>query len=201
MIAPAPIREDHSFMRGLIDHWVYGGFLSGLLLLTILPVMAWGWDPALAVIFLQLPVYMIHQFEEHHGDRFREYVNRLFGAEVLSKKAVFVINVPGVWGVIALAFVAARCLGAGWGLLAIYLPLINALIHGGQAIRLRQAHPGLITAITLFLPVTIFALLRISSTGQTTPLQHLTALITAVGIHVGIVVFMVRRKRSKNFSK
>ena len=70
-------------MRGLVDHWVYGGFLSGLLLLAILPVMAWGWDPALALIFFQLPVYMIHQFEEHHGDRFREYVNRLFGGEVL----------------------------------------------------------------------------------------------------------------------
>ena len=201
MIAPKPIREDHPFMRGLINHWVYGGFLSGLLLLAILPVMAWSWDPAMALIFLQLPLYMIHQFEEHHGDRFRAYVNRLFGGEVLSKKAVFVINVPGVWGVITLAFVAARCLGPGWGLLAIYLPIINALVHVGQAIRLRQAHPGLITAIILFLPVTIFALLRISSTGQTTPFQHLTALLAAVGIHVGIVVFMVCRKRSKGFSK
>lgn len=188
-------------MQNLIRSWVYGGFLSGLVLLAILPVLAWGWDPALALILLQLPLYMIHQFEEHDNDRFREYVNRLFGTEVLSREAVFWINVPGVWGVIALAFVAARCLGLGWGLLAIYLPLVNAMVHIAQALRLRQLHPGLITAIFLFLPVTAYALITVAATGQTTPIQHLTALAAAVAIHLGLVGFMVHRARPKSFSQ
>ena len=30
-----------------------------------------GWSLALLLIWLHLPVYMLHQYEEHDGDRFR----------------------------------------------------------------------------------------------------------------------------------
>jgi hypothetical protein len=43
----------------LISNWVYGGFLAGLLILFLTPVLARGWPQALLAAFLCLPVYML----------------------------------------------------------------------------------------------------------------------------------------------
>lgn len=89
-------------LNRLIANWVYGGFLAGILLLLLAPVIVRSWPPALVATFLCLPAYMVHQYEEHDNDRFRQALNRLIGhgQEVMSPGAVFVINVPGVWGLL-----------------------------------------------------------------------------------------------------
>jgi len=88
-------------IQRLINNWVYGGFLAGLLLLGLFAVVGREWSAAFWLVALQLPLYMLHQFEEHDADRFRLFVNRLMGdgRDILTKQAVFVINIPGVWGV------------------------------------------------------------------------------------------------------
>src|ERR1039457_2011248 len=79
----------------LIANWVYGGFLAGLLLLLLTPVLVHSWPVSLVTTFLCLPVYMVHQYEEHDNDRFRLFVNQKIGKRRvgLSPLAVFVINV------------------------------------------------------------------------------------------------------------
>jgi hypothetical protein len=61
------------------------------------------------------PVYMVHQYEEHDNDRFRLFVNEKIGKQRvgLSPLAVFVINVPGVWGVIGISLALAATVSAG----------------------------------------------------------------------------------------
>ncbi len=83
----------------LYAYWVYGGSLAGLLLLALLPIFTHGWPPALTMTLLCLPIYMLHQLEEHDDDRFRSFLNGRLGKgrELLSPAAVFVINVAGVW--------------------------------------------------------------------------------------------------------
>ncbi len=66
-------------MSRLARDWVYGGFLSGILMLVLLPEIARNWSSALLAVFLQLPIYMLHQYEEHDNDRFRRFVNRTIG--------------------------------------------------------------------------------------------------------------------------
>ena len=90
----------------LVINWVYGGFLAGLLLVLLAPLLVHGWPPALAAAFFCLPAYMLHQYEEHDNDRFRIFMNRMLadGHDALTLPAVFIINVPGVWGVIAFHF-------------------------------------------------------------------------------------------------
>jgi hypothetical protein len=103
----------------LIARWVYGGFLAGLLLLLLTPVLVHSWPDSLVATFLCLPVYMVHQYEEHDNDRFRLFVNQKIGKGRvgLSPLAVFVINVPGVWGIIGMSLAGAatvsRWLGTG----------------------------------------------------------------------------------------
>jgi len=146
-------------MRGLLDrlirNWVYGGFLAGLLLLALTGLLAQDWPVWLTAVWVMLPLYMLHQYEEHDNDRFRQFVNRQIsgGREALSPLAVFVINIPGVWGVILVSFALAWNVRPGLGLIAIYLVLVNGVAHIVAAIAMRRYNPGLITALVLFLPV------------------------------------------------
>ena len=87
-------------LQRLISYWVYGGVLAGILLLVLWSLLVAGWSMPLAATFLLLPAYMVHQYEEHDHDRFRLFFNETIGKgfDVLSPLAVFITNVPGVWG-------------------------------------------------------------------------------------------------------
>ena len=181
----------------LRDNWVYGGFLAALMLLALTPVLARGWSLALLLVWLQLPVYMLHQYEEHDNDRFRRFVNAAIGGgrEVLSRCDVFAINIAGVWGVDALAFWLAARVHIGLGLIAVYLSLVNSIGHCLQAVALRRYNPGTVTAIVLFIPLGGVTLWVLAGTGEVTLTDHLIGLATALLVHVGIIVRVVTRKR------
>jgi hypothetical protein len=127
----------------------------GLLLLTLAPIFDLRDNLFLLLIYLHTPVYMLHQVEEHTSDRFREFVNqRMFhGVDALNSTSILVINLPGVWGVTILSLYAAVFIALGWGLPAVYLVAVNALVHIAGAAASRGYNPGLWTAIALFLPL------------------------------------------------
>jgi Protein of unknown function with HXXEE motif len=182
--------------KRLIQNWVYGGFLAGLLLLCLTPVFAAGWPVALLAVFLHLPVYMLHQYEEHDADRFAIFVNREIGqgVEVLSSGAVFIINIPGVWGVNAVSIWLAASLSPGYGLIGVYLTLVNALAHVGQAVAMRKYNPGLVTAVVLFLPLSVWSLLVIRASGEAGLFHHALGLSLAILIHAAIVAYVASRR-------
>jgi hypothetical protein len=77
---------------------------------------------------------MIHQGEEHVGDRFRTHANRTLGngSELLTRSATFWINSLSVWLVDLLALYAVLVFGPWAGLSATYLALVNAILHRGE---------------------------------------------------------------------
>jgi Protein of unknown function with HXXEE motif len=167
-------------------------------MLVLLPEFARNWSSALFAVFLQLPVYMLHQYEEHDNDRFRLFLNRMVGGghDVLSQQAVFVINVPGVWGVIAASFLLSAYVSHGYGLIAVYLTLVNAVVHIVATVRFRSYNPGLGTAVFLFLPASVFGIRDLQQTGEVGWGYHLLGLLVAIGIHVAIVVhFFVQNRQ------
>ena len=115
----------------LYRHWVAGALCMGIFLLLLLPALTLSWHLPILLVYLQMPVYMLHQVEEHTNDSFREFVNRRVfgGVEALTPEAVLVINIPGVWGVTLLSLYAALFFGTGWGLTGIYLVVVNGLVH------------------------------------------------------------------------
>ena len=182
----------------LTQYWVYGGFLAGILVLVLLPEFARHWSLAVLAVFIQLPVYMLHQFEEHDNDRFRRFVNGSMGGgqEVLTPLAVFVINVPGVWGVNAAAFYLAAYASLGYGLIAVYLTLVNGIVHIVYSVIFRAYNPGVATAVLLFLPASVFGLVTLQQTGTIEWYHHLLGVLVAIGIHVAIVAHVKSRARS-----
>ena len=175
----------------LITQWVYGGSLAGVLLLLLFPLVARPWPAALALVFLHLPMYMLHQYEEHDNDRFRLFFNKTIGGgrEVLSPLAVFVINVPGVWGVIVLSTYLASTVSIGLGLIAVYLAVVNGLVHIAQAVRFKSYNPGLFTGIVLFLPVGACTIWQIQLAGGGRLSSHAIGLGAAIGIHGAIIAY------------
>lgn len=181
-------------LNRIILNWVYGGFMAGLLLLLLAPLLTVSWPAALTATFLLLPIYMLHQYEEHDHDRFRLFFNATMGKgkDVLSPTAVFVTNVPGVWGVITLSLYLAAG-NVGWALIAVYLVLVNALVHIIHAFVFRGYNPGLGTALALFIPFGGYALWQVQSAGGVTPTFHVVGLVTAIAIHAAILLHVRRQ--------
>jgi hypothetical protein len=55
--------------------WPYAAAYAACFLLCLVPIVWSEGGVAAMLIYVQLPVYMLHQLEEHAGDRFRLYVN------------------------------------------------------------------------------------------------------------------------------
>ncbi|MEM6916472.1 MAG: HXXEE domain-containing protein, partial [Verrucomicrobiota bacterium] len=142
----------------ITDHWVYGGFAFSFVLLILLVPFAGSLELLEILLWLHLPAYMWHQYEEHDDDRFRDFVDRIFGEGILRQNAIFVINVLGVWMLFSVFILIALLFSPGWGIGVAYLTLVNALVHLAQFIKLRCYNPGLITALILFVPLGGFCL-------------------------------------------
>jgi len=181
------LEPDVSSVKSYVEtHWVAAALFMGIALLLLVPVGVPGGDRALLLVYLASPIYMLHQVEEHLGDRFRTYINGVVfgGVEALTTADVVIINLPGVWGINLVALYAAYFAGTGWGLAASYLILINGLSHVGMAARLRGYNPGLASAALVFIPFGLASILLIPGSA----IQHGIALVIAIGIHVAIAL-------------
>lgn len=177
----------------LVHYWVYGGALAGLMLLGLSPVLTRGWPLADILVFLTLPAYMVHQYEEHDDDRFRHYMNRVMagGSNAMTPLAVFVINILGVWLPLAACIMLIRNSGTGFGAFAGWLIIVNALLHLASALREKSYNPGLVTALVLFLPLGIALIAELWQ--QSTELQLWGGLALAIALHAAIIIYMKRR--------
>lgn len=151
----------------------------------------------LSAVFLLMPAYMLHQFEEHVDDRFRRFVDQELGLgrPVLTRQDIFLINVPGVWGLFAGAFALSATLALGYGLIPAYSALINVFMHVAPAIKMRRYNPGLISAFLLLLPASIWAITLLSQAEGVTWQYHLLGVGLGIAIHAGIMILAAQRLR------
>ncbi|TPJ56630.1 HXXEE domain-containing protein [Mesorhizobium sp. B2-7-1] len=178
----------------LADYWVIGAGFMAASLIAAAPVVPLSLPVFL--IFLHSPVYMVHQVEEHTGDRFRKFANEhVFGGrDALTAGSVLIINLPFVWGINLLALYAAFLWGPAWGLVAPYIMIVNALAHLVTSARLRKYNPGLVTSVILFLPLSVVTIWMIGWTAGLVP--QLTGAVLAILLHLAIIAGVSARYRS-----
>ncbi|MEO0429979.1 MAG: HXXEE domain-containing protein [Pseudomonadota bacterium] len=179
-----------AFLDRLASTWVYGGAAMTPVLLILAPLLDLSAGGLAA--FLVLPLYVIHQVEEHDADRFRAYVNAMVGPDRagLSLANVAVINVIFVWFFVAASVWLHSTVAPGWGLLAGYLALINGFVHLLPAVVRRSYNPGLITAVALLIPIGIAVILLLP--GAST-VEHLASAGSVVFLHAAIVAAALRK--------
>ncbi|MEM8866860.1 MAG: HXXEE domain-containing protein [Verrucomicrobiota bacterium] len=170
----------------LFQNWVYATPPLALLLTGLYPFI--GESIALP-LFLSLPVYMIHQYEEHDDNRFADFLNGLMGPEKkgLSPGDVWVINVIFVWFLLLATFYLAS-FSSSWGVLAAYLLTINGLVHVAWAVAFRRYNPGLWTSLILFLPLAAWIFASIPALIAT----HATSAILIIILHAAIMIIARR---------
>ncbi|MEM9046300.1 MAG: HXXEE domain-containing protein [Pseudomonadota bacterium] len=173
----------------LSENWVYGGVLAAPLFVMLAPFVAVSAGQPTMFIFLALPAYMIHQYEEHDGDRFRIFVNSMVGGEALTKGDVFWINYLGVWILLMAALWLHLSVAPGAGLIAPYLLLVNGLVHIAQAVKMRRYNPGLWTAVLWFLPLAAVTFREV----EAPLLAHLASLGVVIALH-GLIVYNAMRR-------
>jgi hypothetical protein len=188
--------EANGAMDWLVGRWQWpmACLFSAAILLLLLPLWASVGGAVIALVYLQLPLYMIHQFEEHAGDRFRTYLNRnVAHCEALTPAAAFWINSIGVWGLDIVALYLACFVNPVYALVAFYLPIVNALTHIREAVARREYNPGLGTSIVLLLPIGGWGMYEVSKLTEATWADHAFGLVAAIAIHVAIIVYLVAR--------
>jgi hypothetical protein len=184
-------------MQWLVDEWEwpYAGTVAAVFLLALLPLWWDATDTALALVYAALPLYMLHQLEEHAGDRFRLAINARFagGRDALTRPAAFWINAGAVWIVDVIAIWLAYHVDLAIGLVPVYLMGVNALTHIAAAIAARAYTPGLWTAILVFLPFSIWAIVEIGDAADAGPGWQLVGLGFALAVHAAIVAYIRSR--------
>lgn len=186
--------------------WPAAALFASFFLLAITPMIGYSAGILLALVYVQLPAYMLHQWEEHRGDRFRLYINRTIGGgqEALTPAATFWINSLGVWAVDLIAIYLAWAISPAAGLATGYLTLVNSVPHIGMTIKRREYNPGVVTAVLLFLPLGGWCVAQVGASASWQ--EHLIALAVALGVHIAIIVYIAWRlarleKHSLNFDK
>lgn len=175
--------------------WPAATLFAASFLIALAPLVFYFAGAPLGLVYLQLPIYMLHQFEEHRGDRFRMWVNSNVGhgREVLTPIATFWINSLLVWGLDLVALYLACFVSLWLGLIAIYMPLVNGIGHVVPAIIKREYNPGLATGALLFLPAGVASAIVVSQAAGCTLEEHLLALGVAIAGHA-IIIAHVRRR-------
>lgn len=177
--------------------WPYAALFTASFLGVLAPLVFRYAGAPLGLVYLQLPIYMLHQYEEHAGDRFRLWFNTMIGhgREVLTPIATFWINSLLVWGLDLVALYLACFVDLSLGLIAIYLPIVNAFGHIVPAIITRKYNPGLLTSVLLFLPVGVTSAVVVSRAAGSTLGDQFLALGVAIAVHA-IIIIHVRRRMS-----
>ena len=189
------MEETYRFTRWFVQSWSRVALPLSLGLLLFSPFILRGTGFLPFLVFLHVPVYMIHQYEEHAHGRFRDFVNQTLGGGklILTDQAIFWINILLVWALDLCVLYATFYWATTLGLIAAYLTFVNGLSHISIALVQRRYNPGLWTSIVLFIPLGGITLVALSTATHATLSDHILGLGCALLGHAFIVMY-IRRK-------
>jgi hypothetical protein len=188
--------ENVRYYDWFIDNWAKASLPLAIVLFLISPFIYQGIGLAAFLVFLTLPFYMLHQYEEHARGQFKAFVNNTIGRgrEVLTDKAIFRVNVLGVWlGTLVVLYLCVY-VSIVWGLLAGYLVALNGIGHTFTSIRMRRYNPGLWTSVFVFLPLGIYIIYTVTKISGAGLLYNGIALVVTILLH-SMILINVRRQR------
>jgi hypothetical protein len=180
----------------ILDNWSRMALPGAVLMLASLPIFLTPDNVPLILLYTLLPVYMIHQYEEHAHGRFVEFFNATMGRghEVLTKVSAFWINILEVWILFLVCLYLAKYVSIGFALVPVYTVILNGVTHVIGSVALRRYNPGLYTTLLLFFPWGIFLLAYFNGITRYSLLYNAVGLLAGLAVHAFIVVYALRRR-------
>ncbi|MEM9050165.1 MAG: HXXEE domain-containing protein [Pseudomonadota bacterium] len=166
----------------LFQNWAYSTPPIALLLIALYPFIDLEIELS---VYLSLPIYMLHQYEEHDQNKFAHFLNGMMGADKrgLSARDIWIVNVIFVWFLLLGVFYLSK-ISDDWGIAAAYLLAINGVVHIVWALKFRSYNPGLWSAIIFFLPCAVWIFLALPAS----ILIHLVSAALVIALHAGIMI-------------
>jgi hypothetical protein len=191
--------DGYRFRSWLIDNynWARMSLPFAVIMLCSLPIFLTAKNMSLILLYTLLPVYMIHQYEEHAHGRFVEFFYSTIGKGhdlLLTKVSAFWINILEVWVLFLVSFYLSKYVAISIALVPVYATVFNGATHITASIALRRYNPGLYTALLLFLPWGIFLLIHFSGITRASLAWNGIGLLAGIVLHAVIVVYAFRRR-------
>jgi Protein of unknown function with HXXEE motif len=183
----------------LYDNWAKLSVFLAIIVTILIYVFVKPENIVLFLIWIQLPIYLLHQFEEHNWKGFKNYINRKVfkvkeGDFPLNDKIIFWVNIPIVWILIPI-FASLSSINLMFGLWIPYFAVFNSLTHVIVSIRNREYNPGLIVSIILGIPVGVYALIIFYSYIAVPAIISIISIFFAILLHLIIFgsIMLIRR--------
>ncbi len=180
-------------MKWLYDNWYKSTIFLAIYLLIVLCIFVMKTDFALFLIWIQMVVYLLHQFEEYIlPGGFVEFFNKKpLGSQKgdfpLNKVASFWINIPIIFIAYPLSAILAGYIDISIGIWTAYFSIINALSHVGMFFKYKY-NPGLFVSLFLNIPVGAYTIYYFASQNLVSMNAQLVGLILGL---LGQVVVMI----------
>lgn len=148
-------------------------------------------------VWMQFPVYLIHEMEEHAWPGgFQKSVNEvIFKSTVpnfpLTHVHVFWINIPFIWVLFPLIAVLSQNWNMNFAAAIVLFSLFNATLHILSGIIRRRYSPGLVASIFLNYPAGIYALFLLHEDGHLNLSIFLYAFLFALCGHLGMIGYVL----------
>jgi hypothetical protein len=187
----------------LYKNWAKLCIILSIVVTVIILLVVKTNDVILFLIWIQIPIYLLHQFEEHSWPGgFKKFVNKeIFNVEAgeypLNDTNIFWINVPIVW-VLMPIFAALSYTSLFFGLWIPYFAFFNSLTHVIGAIVKRKYNPGLFVSLVLGIPVATYTLWLFYTLIHVPLIITLLSLLVVLLLHLAIIIPAIRTSKLKN---
>lgn len=163
--------------------------------ITMMMVLFLRQDLPLFLIWAQLPVYFLHEFEEYiaPGGFLAWFNHHVLGSSEdgwpLTTRGSLWINGLVIFIAFPVGGVLATQLGLGWGLWMAYFSIANSLSHVVMLVIFRSYNPGLAISIVLNIPVGTYTVVYLAMRGLTSVGTNVIALLVGVAIQAVIMIY------------
>ena len=163
--------------------------------ITMMMVLFLRQDLPLFLIWAQLPVYFLHEFEEYiaPGGFLAWFNHHVLGSSEdgwpLTTRGSLWINGLVIFTAFPVGGVLATQLGLGWGLWMAYFSIANSLSHVVMLVIFRSYNPGLAISIVLNIPVGTYTVVYLATRGLTSVGTNVIALLVGVAIQAVIMIY------------
>jgi hypothetical protein len=174
-------------MNNILYNWSKGIHLLALLSLTLVVLFVPKDNMALFLVWMQIPVYYLHELEEYHlPGGWDTLMNKtVTGRETpimpFIAKSSFVINVGLIWILFPIATLLATFVDIRFGLYPVFFSLIAVFPHFGIFMR-KGYNPGVLTSLLLNLPTTIGALYYLNTENYINKIDNLWGFLFAFAV-------------------
>lgn len=193
-------KDEIVMMKWLVTNWYKATLFAAIYSLLFIFLFVYKEDFALFLIWLHVPVYLLHETEEFvFPGGFPEMmmegmVGKGHPVSYALMKAGFWVNVPFIF--LGFPFVAtlATLFGLSWGMYIVYFTLAATIPHILTAIKNRKFYnPGIIASIFLNIPVSVYTIYYFVSNNIVSATAHVIGLIIAISSMAGPMVLSIKK--------